>query len=67
MFKLDNDDQPPKKIKEYGTISKELSFFQSDTIFTSVSDPDLCGSVLKWLPWIQINIGNTDLYPGQLK
>jgi len=38
---------------------------------TSVSDPDPCGSVLKWLPWIRIRIciGNTDPDPdpGQSK
>jgi len=33
----------------------------------SVSDPDPCGSVLKWLPWIRIRIGNTDLDQGQSK
>jgi len=34
---------------------------------TSVSDRDLCGSVLKWPPRIQIRIGNTDPDPGQSK
>jgi len=34
---------------------------------TSVSDPDPCGSVLKWPPWIRILIGNTDPDPGQSK
>jgi len=35
----------------------------------SVSDPDPCGSVLIWLPWIRIRIGNTDPDPdpGQSK
>jgi len=35
----------------------------------SVSDPDPCGSVMKWLPWIRIRtgIGNTDPDPGQSK
>jgi hypothetical protein len=30
-------------------------------------DPDLdpCGSVLKWLPWMWIHIGNTDPDPVQ--
>jgi len=32
---------------------------------SSVLDPDPCGSVLKWLPWIRIRIGNTDPDPGQ--
>jgi len=36
---------------------------------TSVSDPDSdpCGSVLEWLPWIRIRIGNTDPDPGESK
>jgi len=38
-------------------------------ISSSVSDPDPCGSVLKWLPRIRIRTGNTDPdpYPGQSK
>jgi len=35
----------------------------SSFVFPSVSDPDPCGSVLKWLPWIRIRIGNTDPDP----
>jgi len=34
---------------------------------TSVADPDPCVSVLKWLPWIRVRIGNTDPDPGQSK
>jgi len=30
-----------------------------------VSDPDPCGSVLKWLPWIRIRIGKRDPNPGK--
>jgi len=37
------------------------------SVIISVSDPDPCGSVLKWLPWIRIRIGNTDPDPGQSK
>jgi len=33
----------------------------------SVTDPDPCGSVLKWFPWIRIRNGNTDADPGQSK
>jgi len=36
-------------------------------VICSVSDPDQCGSVLKWLPWIRIRNGNTDPDPGQSK
>jgi len=38
-------------------------------VFFIVSDPDPCGSVLKWLPWIRIRIRiwNTDPDPGRSK
>jgi len=38
-------------------------------VSVSDPDPDLCGSVLKWLPWkrIRIRIGKTGPDPGQSK
>jgi len=51
-----------RKEKCYTNIS-------SDIVLGSVldPDPDPCGCVLKWLPWIWIPIGNTDPDPGQSK
>jgi len=36
-------------------------------IIVSDLDADPCGSVLKWLPWIRIRIGNANPDPGQSK
>jgi len=36
-------------------------------ICISVSDPDPCGALMKWHPWIRIRIGYKDPDPGQSK
>jgi hypothetical protein len=38
------------KEKSYGPLGT------LENVLTSVSDPNPCGSALKWLPWIQIRI-----------
>ena len=43
-------------------IRSEPDMSKSGRVVSSVLDPDPCGSILKWLPWIhiQIRIGHTD-------
>ena len=49
--------------KAHTRIPFQFFFIVTDNF----SDPDPCGSLLKWLPWIRIRIGNTDPDPGHSK
>jgi len=55
-----NVDEDPDSDRALG-----FEFVRIWVLKTSVLDPGPCGSVLKWLPWIRIRIGNTDPDPGQ--
>jgi len=57
------------RIRNYppGRIRIRNSFGSATLVITvaRLSGPDPCGSVLKWLPWIRILIGNTDPDPDE--
>ena len=50
-----------------GFTPRQFTAFNRYILSSSVSAPNPCGSVLKWLPWIRIRIVNTDPDPGQSK
>jgi len=56
-------------IHNFTTMGMPVIFWHLPGKQCLVLDPDPCKSVLKWLPWIRIRIGNTDLDPdpGQSK
>ena len=57
-------------LRDEGILFSSISASQSSgCAVSSVSDldSDPCGSILKWLPWIRISIGNTDPDQGQSK
>ena len=58
----------PWEPQKFSKLSK-VKYFTYLKVSVSDLDPDPCGSVLEWLPWIQIRIriGNTDPDPGQSK